>query len=89
MARNRRNRFPQRIENVSIVGLADKGFCVGKTDDGQVVFVEKVVPGDKVHVRPFRKKKKVLFCAPLEWLERSTDRVAPFCEHFGDCGGCK
>ncbi|MEM6772100.1 MAG: TRAM domain-containing protein, partial [Bacteroidota bacterium] len=89
MARNRRNRFPQRIENVSITGLADKGFCVGKTEEGQVVFVEKVVPGDLVHVRPFRKKKKVLFCAPLEWLERSADRVEPFCGHFGVCGGCK
>lgn len=89
MARNRRNRFPERIENVSITGLADKGFCVGKTPDGQVIFVEKVVPGDVVDVRPFRKKKKVLFAAPLEWHERSADRVEPFCEHFGVCGGCK
>ena len=89
MGRNRRNRFPERLDNVQIVGLADKGFCVGKTPDGQVVFVEKVVPGDVVHVRPFRKKKKVLFCAPLEFLERSADRVEPFCQHFGVCGGCK
>lgn len=89
MGRNRRNRFPQRIDNVTIVGLADKGFCVGKAPDGQVVFVEKVVPGDVVHVRPFRKKRKVLFCAPLEFLERSAARVEPFCDHFGVCGGCK
>ena len=89
MARNRRNRFPQRLNNVTITGLADKGFCVGKTPEGEVVFVEKVVPGDVVHVRPFRKKKKLLFCAPLEWLERSADRVEPFCQHFGVCGGCK
>ena len=85
----RRSRLPQRIENVAITGLADKGFCVGKTPEGKVVFVEKVVPGDVVHVRAFRKKKKVLFCAPLEWTERSTERVEPFCRHFGVCGGCK
>ncbi|MEM9260870.1 MAG: 23S rRNA (uracil(1939)-C(5))-methyltransferase RlmD, partial [Bacteroidota bacterium] len=85
----RRNRFPARIDNVSITGLADKGFCVGKTEDGQVIFVERVVPGDVVDVRPFRKKKKVLFAAPLEWHERSADRVKAFCEHFGVCGGCK
>ncbi|MEM9528825.1 MAG: 23S rRNA (uracil(1939)-C(5))-methyltransferase RlmD [Bacteroidota bacterium] len=89
MARNRRNRFPARIDNVSITGLADKGFCVGKTEEGQVIFVEKVVPGDVVDVRPFRKKKKVLFAAPLQWHERSEDRVDPFCAHFGVCGGCK
>lgn len=89
MARNRRNRFPERIDNVTITGLADKGFCVGKTEEGMVVFVEKVVPGDVVDVRPFRKKKKVLFAAPLEFHKKSEDRVEPFCEHFGVCGGCK
>ena len=89
MARNRRNRFPQRIDRVTITGLADKGFCVGKAEDGQVVFVERVVPGDVVDVRPFRKKKKTLFCAPLTFHTLSPDRVEPFCQHFGVCGGCK
>ena len=89
MARQRRNRFPQRIDNVKITGLADKGFCVGKTPEGMTVFVEAVAPGDVVNVRPFRKKKKVLFAAPLEFIERSAERVEPFCQHFGVCGGCK
>ena len=89
MARRRKNRFPQRIDRVTITGLADKGFCVGKTEDGMTVFVEKVAPGDVVDVRPFRKKKKVLFAAPLEFHERSSERVEPFCQHFGVCGGCK
>ena len=89
MARKRRNRFPERIEQVTITGLADKGFCVGKTEEGQVVFVEKVAPGDVVDVRPFRKKKKVLFAAPTHFHQRSSERVDPFCMHFGVCGGCK
>ncbi|NJC26048.1 23S rRNA (uracil(1939)-C(5))-methyltransferase RlmD [Neolewinella antarctica] len=89
MARNRRNRFPERINQVTITGLADKGFCVGRTAEGEVVFVEKVVPGDVVDVRPFRKKKKLLFAAPLEFHKMSEDRVEPFCQHFGVCGGCK
>ncbi|PPK85287.1 23S rRNA m(5)U-1939 methyltransferase [Neolewinella xylanilytica] len=89
MARRRKNRFPERIDNVTITGLADKGFCVGKTPDGMAVFVEDVAPGDVVDVRPFRKKKKVLFAAPLRFVERSKERVEPFCQHFGVCGGCK
>ena len=89
MARRRRSKFPPRIDNVTITGLADKGFCVGKTPEGQVVFVEKVAPGDVVDVRPFRKKKSVLFAAPLEFNQRSSERVEPFCQHFGVCGGCK
>ena len=89
MGRNRRNRFPQRIDQVTITGIADKGFCVGRTEAGEVVFVEHVVPGDVVDVRPFRKKKKVLFAAPLEFHRKSEERVEPFCQHFGVCGGCK
>ncbi|WP_116125375.1 23S rRNA (uracil(1939)-C(5))-methyltransferase RlmD [Lewinella sp. IMCC34183] len=89
MARRRKNRFPARIDNVTITGLADKGFCVGKTEEGMTVFVEDVAPGDVVDVRPFRKKKKVLFAAPLTFHQRSAERVEPFCQHFGVCGGCK
>ncbi|MBB4079814.1 23S rRNA (uracil1939-C5)-methyltransferase [Lewinella aquimaris] len=89
MARRRKNRMPERIDNVTITSLADKGFCVGKTPEGMTVFVEDVAPGDVVDVRPFRKKKKVLFTAPLRFIERSTERVEPFCQHFGVCGGCK
>lgn len=88
MAR-RKSRLPQRIENVRITGLADKGFCVGKTPEGMTVFVEKVAPGDVVNVRPFRKKKKLLFAAPIDFIELSEQRVEPFCPHFGVCGGCK
>ena len=89
MARRRKNRFPERIERVRITGLADKGFCVGKTPEGMTVFVEDVAPGDVVDVRPFRKKKKLLFTAPTRFIERSNERVEPFCQHFGVCGGCK
>ncbi|CAH1001472.1 23S rRNA (uracil-C(5))-methyltransferase RlmCD [Neolewinella maritima] len=89
MARRRKNRFPERIEGVTITGLADKGFCVGKAPDGMTIFVEHVAPGDVVDVRPFRKKKKLLFAAPLKFIERSAERVEPFCQHFGVCGGCK
>lgn len=89
MARKRRNRFPEKLERVAITGLADKGFCVGKTPEGQVVFVEQVVPGDVLDVRVFRKKQKALFAAPLVFHSYSEERTTPFCQHFGVCGGCK
>lgn len=89
MGRRRQGRLPQNLEDVTITGLADKGFCVGKTPEGQVVFVEKVVPGDVVDVRVFRKKKSVFFAAPLQWKKKSDERAEPFCQHFGVCGGCK
>ncbi len=85
----RRKRYPEQILNVTITGMADKGFCVGRDPEGQVVFVEKTAPGDVVDVRVFKKKRKVLFGAPLKFHTYSPERVEPFCEHFGTCGGCK
>ncbi|MGB3547318.1 MAG: TRAM domain-containing protein, partial [Saprospiraceae bacterium] len=60
----RRKRYPEQILNVTITGMADKGFCVGRDPEGQVVFVEKTAPGDVVDVRVFKKKRKVLCGAP-------------------------
>lgn len=69
--------------------MADKGFCAGRTPEGQVVFVEGVVPGDVVDVRVFKRKRKTLFAAPTQWHQRSADWREPFCQHYGVCGGCK
>jgi 23S rRNA (uracil1939-C5)-methyltransferase len=69
--------------------MADKGFCAGRTPEGQVIFVEGVVPGDEVDVRVFRRKRKTLFATPTHWHQRSADWAEPFCQHYGVCGGCK
>ena len=69
--------------------MADKGFCAGRTPEGQVIFVEGVVPGDEVDVRVFKRKRKTLFATPTKWHQRSADWTEPFCQHYGVCGGCK
>lgn len=82
-------RRKKTLRNVTITGIADKGKGVGKTEDGRVVFVEEVAPGDVVDVLVLRKKKSVMQGIPLEYHQYSADRVEPFCEHFHVCGGCK
>jgi len=77
------------LNNVLIKGIADKGKAVGRAPEGQVVFVENVVPGDVVDVLVLRKKKGVMQGTPLEFIEYSKDRIEPFCSHFDVCGGCK
>ncbi len=84
----RRRKLP-RLENVNITGIADKGRCVGRTEDGRVVFVEDAVPGDVVDVQVNRKKKGVLFGFTTEIKKYSIERVGAFCQHFELCGGCK
>lgn len=76
------------LEQVLIEGIAAEGKCIARVDD-QVVFIEKVAPGDVVDVRVTRKKSNFMEATPVKFHSYSKDRVEPFCEHFGTCGGCK
>lgn len=82
-------RRKKTLQNVTITGIADKGMGVGRTEDGKVVFVEEVAPGDVVDVLVLRKKKSVMQGIPLAYHHYSADRVEPVCAHFQVCGGCK
>lgn len=57
--------------------------------DGKVIFVEETVPGDIVDVQVLKSKKDWAEGRPIRFHSYSADRVEPFCEHFGICGGCQ
>ncbi len=76
------------LEQVLVEGIAAEGKCIARVDE-QVVFIEKVAPGDVVDVRVTRKKPSFMEATPVKFHSYSKDRVEPFCSHFGTCGGCK
>ncbi len=76
------------LEQVLIEGIAAEGKCIARVDE-QVIFVEKVAPGDVVDVRITRKKPNFMEATPVKFHSYSKERVEPFCNHFGTCGGCK
>jgi len=84
-----RRKKPKLFPGVSFTGIADKGRAVGRTEDGQVIFAEGVVPGDVADVLVRRKKKGVLMGQAQEIRAYGEERVTPFCQHFWQCGGCK
>lgn len=57
--------------------------------DGKVIFIEDVVPGDVVNIRLGKNKKDWAEARPILFQSFSGDRVEPFCQHFGVCGGCQ
>ena len=57
--------------------------------NGKVIFIENVVPGDVVDVRLRKSKKDWGEGYPIQFHVYSKERVAPFCQHFGVCGGCQ
>ena len=57
--------------------------------DGMAVFVDQAVPGDRVILRIFRKKKNYAEARVVERIRSSPFRINPPCEYSGFCGGCK
>lgn len=77
------------IENLTVQAVAAEGKCIAHTEEGQVVFIEYAVPGDVVDIRVTVKKKNYLEGRIIRLVKPSADRLEPFCEHFGLCGGCR
>lgn len=84
-----RRKKPQLVPEVKFTGIADKGQCVGRTADGQVLFAPLAAPGDVADVLVKRKKKGFLLGEVTKIHRHSPDRTEPFCEHFYECGGCR
>lgn len=76
------------LENVEIQSVAAEGKALAKVD-GAVLFVQFAVPGDIVDVKVTKKKKNYMEGYILRIVRPSPDRLEPFCEHFGTCGGCR
>lgn len=83
----RKKKKPVLLENVTIEKYAAEGRCMARVE-GKVVFVEKVVPGDIVDVWLTKNKGDWAEGYPHRFIRYSAERVEPFCEHFGVCGGC-
>lgn len=77
------------LSKILVIDAGSKGVCVGKAEDGKIVLIPNVVPGDVVDVKVFKKKSKYYEGIAIHFHEKSADRIPPICSHFGYCGGCK
>ena len=78
----------EALRHVEIQDMVAEGKCIVRRDN-LVIFVTQVAPGDVVDLRITRSKKNFLEAVPTQFHAYSELRVAPFCEHFGTCGGCR
>lgn len=85
MSRKMKNKV---LEHIPIERIAAEGKCVAHYD-GKVVFVNNVAPGDVVDVRVTKGRNSYLEGEAIHIHKYSENRTAPFCDHFGICGGCK
>ncbi len=57
--------------------------------DGMAVFVDQAVPGDRVNIRIYKKKKNYAEARVVDLIESSPFRISAPCAYSGFCGGCK
>ncbi len=76
------------LSNLLIEDYAAEGKCIAR-QDGKVIFIEGVVPGDRVDARIIKSKKDWAEGVVVAFVEKTKERVDPFCSHFGICGGCQ
>lgn len=84
----RKNQKNQVLEKVLVQDYAAEGRSLSRVD-GKVVFIEGAVPGDVVDIRLNKSKKDWAEGYAASFHSYSSDRMEPFCGHFGVCGGCK
>ena len=83
-----RKRIDLLLENVTIEAVAAEGKALSHVD-GMVVFVDFAVPGDVVDIQVCKKKKNYMEGFIKRIVKPSQNRLEPFCQHFGVCGGCR
>ncbi len=84
----RKQRKTVVLEKVLVQDYAAEGKSLARVD-GKVVFIEGAVPGDVVDVQLSKNKADWAEGHTIHIHSLSSDRVTPFCEHFGVCGGCQ
>ena len=74
-------------ESVRMESFAAEGNGLAHVD-GKVLFVPMAVPGDVADIKILRIKKSYTEGCGSPAGGALSLRVAPFCSHFGMCGGC-
>jgi 23S rRNA (uracil1939-C5)-methyltransferase len=83
-----KKRKPIIKEGIAITSFAAEGNGLAHID-GKVLFVPFTAPGDVADVRIVRKRKQFAEGVVERLVKASPLRIAPFCSHFGTCGGCR
>lgn len=76
------------ILTLSLDTLVYGGEALGRLPDGRAVFVPFALPGETVRARIVEEKRSHIKAELLEVLQSAQHRAAPFCAHYGVCGGC-
>src|SRR5712671_6038101 len=73
---------------VTIEKLVHGGHGLAR-QEGRVIFIPEVLPGETVQAEIREVKKGVAFARLLEVIHPSPNRISPPCKIYSECGGCQ
>ena len=76
------------LVEIEMTALVYGGDAIGRTAEGQTVFVPFALPGERVQVRLRPQKRGYVRAELVQILRASPQRIEPRCLHFRTCGGC-
>ena len=74
--------------DLEIESITNLGLGIGR-DNGWVVQVPYVLPGERIKARIYRNHKNYSSADCISIVKASSNRVEPTCDLFGECGGCQ
>ena len=88
MASKLKKYYGHVFTDITIDAAGAEGNCIARFES-LVIFIPYAAPGDIVDVKIVGFKKKFMIGEIVAIKKASPHRIAPKCEHFGTCGGCK
>lgn len=76
------------IKNLEITDTSYGGAGVGRSESGQVIFVQKTVEGDVIEAKIYEDKKSFAKAELIKIIKPSSFRIEPACIYASECGGC-
>ena len=77
-----------KILTLDVKSLDHQGRGVAN-HQGKVCFGDGALPNDLVKAQILDEKSKFIEAKQVKIITPSTERISPFCKHYGDCGGCQ
>lgn len=78
----------ERLE-VDVTEVAYGPSALGRTAEGQVVFVDDALPGERVIAEVASRKRNYINTRAIEVLIAAAGRATPPCPYVPQCGGCQ
>ena len=74
------------IVDIKRIGINGEGIAYYQK---LAIFIDDAIPGETVEIEIEEVNPKFSKGKVIRYIEKSKDRVEPFCKYYGECGGCQ